>query len=393
MIQFTRMKGIFSRIILLIVLLHPFKGHAQANLLLNGGFEDVNTCTEYKSECAVEGWFYLKEVKVQMLLNESNIGLVGANSYGIFCTWKGYTGFTPVIGAILPCGLQNGKRYSFKGLLSAKLHPKLILQPGVCMGEKFYVPGRPFSKTLQPQMISTIVPVANTPFFSFEFSFIADGKSKYLTFGTYTKEDTTGAKKKLYGVQTISLVLDNFQLTPEDPNETVCPNYLLNKENIYAYNYRHREMDYSLFGKGDLAIEFDQDPVRHTTGTKVPEETTAQPDTLKLGDVFFDFNKSKLKPQALTILSSYFSNKQAGTIDSIRIEGHTDSIGSDKQNLLLSTQRCESVRNWLVQNDMVTVNQSAVYPYGRSRPVASNKTPAGRALNRRVEIIIFRKKQ
>lgn len=388
------MKGIFSRIVLLAVLFRPVNGHAQANILLNGGFEEVNTCTEYRSECAVEGWFYLKEVKVQMLLNETNAGLVGANSYGIFCTWKGYTDFTPVIGAVLPCGLQNGKRYTFRGLLSAKLHPKLILQPGVCLGEKFYVPGRPFSKTLQPKMISTITPVANTPFFSFEYSFIADGRSKYLTFGTYTKEDTTGAKKKLYGVQTISLVLDNFQLIPEDPNETVCPDYLLNKENIYAYNYRHREMDYSLFGKGDLAIEIGGDPVRYTTTVKSPPPPpqTLKADTLKLGDVFFDFNKSKLKTPALTMLSSYFSNnKQDGSIDSIRIEGHTDSIGNDKQNLLLSSQRCESVRNWLLQNNVVSANQSSIRPFGRSRPVASNKTLAGRALNRRVEIIVFRK--
>jgi hypothetical protein len=39
---------------------------SQANLLLNGDFKDVNTCSEYKAECGVEGWFYLKDVKVQV---------------------------------------------------------------------------------------------------------------------------------------------------------------------------------------------------------------------------------------------------------------------------------------------------------------------------------------
>jgi hypothetical protein len=43
---------------------------AQTDLLLNGDFEDINTCTEYNAECGVEGWFYLKEVKAQMLNNE-----------------------------------------------------------------------------------------------------------------------------------------------------------------------------------------------------------------------------------------------------------------------------------------------------------------------------------
>ncbi|MEO7922737.1 MAG: OmpA family protein [Chitinophagaceae bacterium] len=365
----------------------------QTNLLLNGGFEDVNTCTEYNAECGVEGWFYLKDVKAQMFSNEKNTELLGNNSFGIFYNWNGYTAFTPVIGAILPCGLQKGRSYTFKGIIAARLNPKLKLKPGICLGERFYVPQRPFAKNMQPAIILSIQPVPNNNFFSFEYSFIADGKERYLTFGAYTEEDTTGAKKKLIGIQTISLVLDNFQLLSEDPNETYCPAYTLNKESIYHYNFRHKEMDYSLYGNGELKIGFTKTGSSYSTQVKEPP-VQVKADTLKLGDVFFDFNKAKLKPAALKMLEDFF--KQPGqpvSIDSIYVEGHTDSIGSDTRNLALSLERCESIRQWLLQNNTIGSTAIQVHPFGRSKPIASNKTPEGRAQNRRVELVIFRKKR
>lgn len=382
------------RILLLITLL-PFVGtdsvFSQTNLLLNGGFEDINTCTEYKSECGVEGWFYLKDVKAQMLLNENNISLVGANSFGLFYNWVGYKDFTPLIGALLPCGLQKGKRYTFKGLISAKLNNKLLLQAGVCLGEKFYVPGRPFAKDLRPDSIVSMSRVPNTNFFSFEYSFIADGPVRYLTFGTYTKEDTTGAKKKLYGTQTISLVLDNFQLIPGDPKETLCSSWAGHKEKIYDYNYRHKEMDYSLYGKGAVDLDFDFEDPRTLTQVKEPP-VPAKSDTLKLGDVFFDFNQASLKPAALKVLKAYFiDNGKGNFFDSIIVNGHTDSVGSDSRNLALSQQRSESILKWLVINNIISQELIQIRPFGKSKPVAPNRTAEGRALNRRVEMIVFRR--
>ncbi len=375
-----------------IALFIPLFASAQTNLLLNGGFEDVNVCTEYDAECGVEGWFYLKDVKAQMLSNETNIKLLGNNSFGIFFNWLGYTEFAPLIGTILPCGLQKGKQYTFKGIISAKLNAKLILLPGICTGECFFVPKRPFAKTLIPDSISALAPVPNTNFFQFTYSFTATGTEKYLTFGTYIKEDTTGAKKKLIGTQTVSIVLDNFQLIPADGKETTCANFTLNKEKIYAYNFRHKEMDYSLFGKGDLGVFFDQQDSNSITRMQEPLPPVIR-DTLKLGDVFFDFNKANLKPDATGMLANYFISEQANNnIDSIYIEGHTDSIGTDKRNMELSKQRCESVRDWLSLNNVVRNEAMHIRPFGKAKPVATNKTAEGRAMNRRVELIIFRRR-
>lgn len=379
---------------LLVLLMGSPQCFSQTNLLLNGGFEEINTCTEYNSECGVEGWFYLNEVKVQMLSNEDSTKDFGHNSFGIFTSWRYYTDFSPVIGTLLPCGLQKGRQYIFRGMIMARLNPQLILKPGVCVGQKFYVPRRPFSKEMKPDSISTVTPVPQTDFFRFEYTFTADGRERYLTFGTYVYEDTTGARKRLIGPQTVSLVLDNFELVPVNGEETRCPAFEMNKTAIYNYNFRHREMDYSLYGRGDLNIVFEQPENNLTTDRKITTLPPPQTDTIRLGDVLFDFNKANLKPAAARILAERFINNPSGsTIDSIYIEGHTDSIGTDKRNLALSEERCASVQNWLLLNHIITSGHSFIHPFGRTRPVASNKTPEGRALNRRVEIIIFRRKE
>lgn len=376
-----------------LILVQANKGSAQTDLLLNGNFEDINTCSEYSAQCGVEAWFYLNEVKVQMLDNEINKNLTGSNSIGIFYNWQGYSGFTPVIGTILPCRLQKNNRYTFKGIISAKLNQKLILKAGICIGEYFYVPKRAFSKNMKPDSIVLMKRVPNSKFYEFEYSFIADGKERYLAFGTFIEEDILTVKRKLIGVQTVSLVLDNFQLIPEDKREKACFDLLLNKEEIYKYDFRHKEMDHSLFGRGELNISFPHTDSNSITQIKDPQPEIPRSDTLKLGDVLFDFNKAILKPQAIKILSAYFLNSKAGNnIDSLYIEGHTDSIGTDKRNLQLSQQRCETVKDWLIMNDIITPGSSSIHPFGKSRPIATNKSAAGRMLNRRVEIIIFRKK-
>ena len=373
--------------LLLLLVFHQLP--AQTNLLLNGNFEDINTCTEYQAECGVEGWFYLKEVKAQMLSHEGDSGLLGNNSYGIYSNWGGYTGFVPMIGTIIPCRMQAGKQYTFRGWIKASLHPKLLLKPGIALGPRFYVPNRKFITDLRVDSMENLTATKVPEFYQFEYHFTAKGNEKYLTFGTLIHTDTSGAKKAFFGSTVVMVELDHFELVPDDPTEILCDRYLLNKELIYRYDSRHKEMDYALFGRGDLEITFPGADTLYFTRKKIippPPKT----DTLKLSDVLFDFNKAVLKPEALKMLDKYFTDhNNAGTIDSIYVEGHTDSVGSDTRNMTLSRERSESVKQWLEKKQISPVIN--IHPFGRSRPVATNNTPQGRALNRRVELVLFRK--
>jgi len=71
----------------------------------------------------------------------------------------------------------------------------------------------------------------------------------------------------------------------------------------------------------------------------------------------------------------------------VRIEGHTDSRGSDKFNLKLSKGRAKSVMTYLI-NKGISTDRMESEGYGESQPIADNRTAAGRAENRRVEFFI-----
>ncbi|NIS61449.1 MAG: OmpA family protein [Proteobacteria bacterium] len=70
------------------------------------------------------------------------------------------------------------------------------------------------------------------------------------------------------------------------------------------------------------------------------------------------------------------------------IEGHTDSTGSDELNEYLSQQRAEAVRAYFVANGTLPDRRIVAVGYGSKRPLASNQTPEGRAINRRIDLMI-----
>ena len=102
-------------------------------------------------------------------------------------------------------------------------------------------------------------------------------------------------------------------------------------------------------------------------------------------DAFFDFDKSVLKPEGKAKLDDLSSKVKNINLEVIIAVGHTDSVGTDAYNQKLSVRRAEAVKAYLVSKG---IDKSRVYTEGKGekQPVADNKTAAGRAKNRRVEI-------
>ena len=124
---------------------------------------------------------------------------------------------------------------------------------------------------------------------------------------------------------------------------------------------------------------------------KAPDAPPATPtpvDVQKVtyaADAFFDFDKSVLKPEGRAALDELAGKIQGINLEVIVATGHTDSIGSVAYNQRLSMRRSEAVKAYLVSKG---IDKSRIYTEGKgkSQPIASNKTSAGRAKNRRVEI-------
>ncbi len=111
---------------------------------------------------------------------------------------------------------------------------------------------------------------------------------------------------------------------------------------------------------------------------------------VRLNNIFFDFDKFELKPESFPELDRVVKILKENSDVAIHIEGHTDSVGTDEYNLQLSRKRAESVRNYLLSKG-IAPERIAIFGFGSSMPVASNKTEEGRALNRRVEIWFVRR--
>ncbi len=103
--------------------------------------------------------------------------------------------------------------------------------------------------------------------------------------------------------------------------------------------------------------------------------------------LMFDTGSAEVKPGAYTTIAdiAQILNKYPETV--VRIHGHTDSTGSEAFNQTLSGRRAESVASLLAAGG-VCHSRMVIHGFGSSQYIASNATPEGRAMNRRVEIII-----
>ena len=111
------------------------------------------------------------------------------------------------------------------------------------------------------------------------------------------------------------------------------------------------------------------------------------PKTIRLDSMsLFDSGKSDLKAGSTKMLVNSLVGIKARPGWLIVVSGHTDNTGNPKLNQTLSLKRAEAVRDWMRDTGDVPESCFAVQGYGESRPVATNDTPEGRALNRRVEI-------
>jgi len=141
----------------------------------------------------------------------------------------------------------------------------------------------------------------------------------------------------------------------------------------------------------------------HSAATAVGTEANAKFDTIDKASkrlVFevvlsedqgnFKFGKTTLPDEAKTKIDEMVSQlKQDPKNIYLEIEGHTDNVGTPKTNEQIGLARAEAVKKYLYEQYQIPLHKMNVISYGEDKPVAPNKTKAGRAQNRRVVIKVL----
>jgi outer membrane protein OmpA-like peptidoglycan-associated protein len=125
-------------------------------------------------------------------------------------------------------------------------------------------------------------------------------------------------------------------------------------------------------------IQLESD-INIVTFKQMIEEGTSVP----INNLFFDFAKYDLLPYSIPELQRIATIIKTNNLK-VEIDGHTDNIGDEKTNQILSEKRANSVKEFLV-NEGCDVSLLTIVGFGETKPVATNENEAGRAKNRRVE--------
>ena len=110
----------------------------------------------------------------------------------------------------------------------------------------------------------------------------------------------------------------------------------------------------------------------------------------RINDIYFAFNSYELADESKAVLDLLIEFLEENKAICIEIQGHTDDIGNDADNLKLSANRAKSVYNYLITKN-ISPKRLTYKGFGETMPVASNDTEEGRARNRRTVFVITRK--
>jgi outer membrane protein OmpA-like peptidoglycan-associated protein len=103
--------------------------------------------------------------------------------------------------------------------------------------------------------------------------------------------------------------------------------------------------------------------------------------------IYFDSGSDKIKPESAGTLKKIANILKENSGVKVKIVGHADSDGDDKKNMDLSKRRAASVKNALSGEFGIDASRMEIDGKGESAPISDNKTPEGKANNRRVEFV------
>jgi len=365
---------------LLLMVLSALPAGGQS-LLINGSFEDENTCTEYHANCAPAGWESLNNMGGQARYGlDPSSNLPDGTHFLSLCMQPSGLAPRSYAETRLLCPLKAGKEYQ----LDLFVRPP----PGSTFDHlDVLFSSQELHLISQPALVTTpsvrlLQKAATAPFVAQEWNelqvlYLARGDEQFVTFGNMDSIPAHPRKVQFCDIDFLTLVPVDSGLLCSAADQKMMANLL------YAQHDRHRNVH--VFA--DI-----QPPASIPDQKVVPAGITTLADTATytLPDLSFGTDSSILLPSSLPLLDSLADLIKSGTYARIKMVGYTDNQGSQGHNLLLSISRARSVYDYLLLTRGVPKEQLTCYGMGDKHPVADNSTPEGRRKNRRVEIVLYR---
>lgn len=345
------------------------------NLVANGSFEEQNICTEYSQRCSPEGWIN-SSLQSQFYFDDTVNTWHGRRYVGLVAGMNGRYGSRNFVTSQLLCGMRKGAWYAVS----------FYLMPGTEMTDSI---GILFSaddllfrkfglKGVAPSFFATdALLTGRKEWRRYEALYQAKGEESFITLAFF-KRSAPEKVRSAMSRPVFYCYVDSITVRPVNPKEQLCAEAAEAKEKLYAWNERHSLLDKMVYPRQR------KPPVE----VSLPKTVIQKIDTLIIPDVLFATNSYALTPKAVRLLDSFSKAVRSKQIDSLVVEGHTDSRGKKAANVTLSQNRSASVTAQLKQGlgERIPFQQRG---WADEKPVADNTTTEGRQRNRRVEIYLY----
>ncbi len=364
--------------IFLLCLFFPFYVHAQ-NIIPNSGFEDENICTEYSKNCAPAAWI-ATSLRANYYFDDQPNAHSGNHFVGLIAQNIAHAGIRSFIRTQLLCRLQPNHQYYLEFFVRSK--NAVLDSVGVYFSTDDFLFDRRYFKDIFPQRLAKNgIDSANYNSSTWQrvhFIYTAKGDEQFITIGNFKRAEykTTGHTEF---ENNFYFFVDDVSLTPVDINEHLCIGSDSIKNEIYAEHARHNLLESKIY----LARKHPPQTI------PLPKTITVHIDTLLIPDIFFATAKYNINDKDASLLDSFCNKIKNKNIDSLIIEGHTDSVGKVAYNQKLSENRAKSVEDYVKQKTYLADEKFAIKFFASTHPIASNTTEAGRQKNRRVELYLY----
>lgn len=340
---------------------------------MNGSFEEENICSEYQKNCAPEGWISTS-LYADYYFDDAPNASEGNHFIGLVLSDAEKLNGRNFIRSRLVCGLRKGAQYRLDFHIRS-LHP-VFDSVGIYFSNNDFLYQKEKLRQSQPQLfLNGLSLLPSKEWQKVSVVYTASGQENFIAIGDFKKRGHSLSGRPDVG-RDYYLFLDSISLIPLSPQEHLCSGVENIRDEEYNFNVRHKMLDRLMYvhTKNPPPVE------------PAPKTSIQRVDTLTLPDVLFATNSYALGEKAKSILHEFAGKMEPYRVDSVVVEGHTDSQGSVILNQTLSRNRAASVVEFLQPSINSSIQAKA---FASDKPIADNHTAEGRQRNRRVEIYVY----